>query len=50
MFATAFTTIKVWAEENQASESWLTHFVGPTTIALNNQICRLKPGVFAWTT
>ena len=49
MFSTALTTINVWTEENQASESWLTHFVAPTTIALNNQLFRLEPGMFAWT-
>ena len=49
MFATALTTIKVWAEEIQSSERLLTHLVGPTTIAPNNQLGRLEPGIFAWT-
>jgi len=49
MIAMASTTNNVWAEESQSSESWLTHLVGPTTIAPNNQLCRLDPGIFAWT-
>ena len=42
-------TNNVWAEENQASEGWLTLFVAPTTIALNNRLFHLEPGIFAWT-
>ena len=49
MFAEALMTNNVWAEENQASEGWLTLFVAPTTIALNNQLFHLEPGIFAWT-
>ncbi len=49
MFATALITINLWVEDNQASESWLTHFVGPTTIAHNIQLCHLEPGILAWT-